>query len=142
MTTTTATDDRKPIPATPPRDWELEIPRYKVVREMHPSPKPRHRLEPPFSTTTDSDMYQYATREMKAGEIVETREWPHASFFPLNIVAKRIINYFNSRQKSRLARSPYDARGQLQLQDGLTGGLPKIVAPKVAPVGRDAWPDL
>jgi hypothetical protein len=143
MPTTTADDLRTAIPTSPPANWQREVPRYRIVRAVHPSPKPRARTEPPFSSSSDQDMWQYSDRVYQAGEVVETTEWPHASFFPLNFVAKRIVEYFNSRQKSRLARSPYDARGQLQLSDGLSGALPQIRAPQMPPVGMQSaggWP--
>src|ERR1700730_15972663 len=129
------------IPATPPPGWEREVPRYRVIRDVFPSPKPRFRTEPPFANILDSSEWQYAERDYKAGETVETQMWPHASFFPLNFSAKKVLEFFSSRQKSRLPRSPW-ADGRIRLDDGLSGDLPKLIAPKVAPINRDAWPDL
>jgi hypothetical protein len=128
MPTTTATDKRQPIPNEPPPGWEREIPRYRVSRDVHASPKSRHRFEPPFASSTDNDCWQYAERDYKAGDLVETREWPHPSFFPLNYSAKKVLEFFNSRIKSRLPRTPYGPDGRLRLDDGLTGTLPDHVA--------------
>jgi len=53
---------------------------------------------------------------MKSGEIVEAREWPHPSFHPLNYSAAKVLDFFNTRMKSRLQRSPW--RGdRLHLND-------------------------
>jgi hypothetical protein len=134
MTTTTADDIRSGIPTTPPPGWERETPKYRVIRETKPSPKARFRFEPPFASSSDSDVWQFGERTLKAGEIIETREWPHPMFFPLNYAAKKVLEFFNSRQKSRLGRSPYAAGGHLQLDDGLSNPLPKIVAPQVHPM--------
>ena len=42
---------------------------------------------------------------MKSGEIVEAREWPHPPFHPLNYSAAKVLDFFNTRMKSRLYRS-------------------------------------
>jgi hypothetical protein len=144
MPTVISTDhSRTVIPNTPPANWEREIPMYRVTIKggVYPSPNSRFRFEPPFTSCTDSNCWQFAERPFQEGEIIETTEWPHASFRPLNYSAKKILDFFNSRQKSRLPRSPW-ADGRVRLDDGLSGDLPKIIAPKVAPINRDAWPDL
>jgi hypothetical protein len=111
-----------------------EMPKYRVTREIQAAEKSRFRLERPFTEQSDPDRWQYGERTFKPGEIIETREWPHPSFFPLNDVAKRVRDYFGTRQKSRLQRSPYDASGRLNLDDGLTNPLPKIGLPKLPSV--------
>jgi len=141
MPTVTSADNRQAIPTTPPANWQREIPKYRVTRETNPAPKARFRAEPPFSSFSESDVWQYGERVHKDGEIIETTEWPHPMFFPLNYSARQVLNFFNSSQKSRLQRSPW-ADGRVRLSDGLSGPLPKIIAPKVAPINRDAWPDL
>jgi hypothetical protein len=104
----------------PPPGWELEIPRYRATRTVHPSPNSRHRHEAPFSTIFDNDVWQQATREVAAHEEFFSREWPHPSFRPLNYSAGRVLDFFNSRMKSRLPRAPF--RGdRIVLDDGLTG---------------------
>ena len=82
MTTTAAIDDRKPIPAIPPLNWRREVPKYLVVRDVFPSPNSRHRHESPFSQILDGNCWQQADRIHKAGEIIETTEWPHPTFRP------------------------------------------------------------
>ena len=52
-------------------------------------------------------------------------------FFPLNYSAKRVLDFFNSQMKSRMARSPF-FENEIRLETGLSGDLPKIiVAPQV-----------
>jgi hypothetical protein len=62
------------ISTTPPPGWERETPKYRVIRETKPAPKSRFRFEPPFASGSESDVWQYGERTMKAGEIIETRE--------------------------------------------------------------------
>jgi hypothetical protein len=65
-------------------------------------------------------------------------------FFPLNYAATKVLEFFNSRQKSRLPRSPFHG-DELRLDDGLTGPTPKITAPQPEPVRlqpREAWPGM
>jgi hypothetical protein len=144
MPTTTATDNRQAIPTTPPANWQREIPKYRVTRETNPAPKARFRTEPPFSSFSENDCWQYGERTLKVGEIIETTEWPHPMFWPLNYSAKRVLDFLNSRQKSRLPRSPW-ADDQVRLEDGLGGPQPQIKAPKPEPVrmaSGQAWPDM
>jgi hypothetical protein len=51
----------------------------------------------------------------------------------LNYSAAMVLEFFNSRQKSRLPRSPW-ADDQVRLDDGLSNPMPKITAPKVQPM--------
>ena len=74
MPTVTATDDRKVIPAIPPLNWKKEIPKYRISRETKPAPKERFRFEPPFSSGSESDVWQYGERVNNAGEIIETTD--------------------------------------------------------------------
>jgi len=139
MPTVSSTDNsRTVIPTAPLPGWERETPKYRVIHETHPSKNSRFKFEPPHSSASDGS-YQYGDRILKRGEIVETRQWPHAAFFPLNEVAKRVLDFFNSRQKSRLPLTPYDSRGQLRLDDGLSGPLPNIGRPQVQPIGKLAF---
>ena len=124
MPTTTATDDRKPIPNLPPLDWKREIPKYRISRDTKPAPKERFRFEPPFSSGSESDVWQYGERVHKAGEVIETTFWPNpGTMTPLNFSAREVISFFTSRQKSRLPRSPW-ANDQVRLDDGLGGPAP------------------
>jgi hypothetical protein len=145
MPTTTATDDRKVIPNLPPLNWKREIPKYRISRETKPAPKERFRFEPPFSSGSESDVWQYGERVHKAGEIIETTEWPNpGTMTALNYSARQVLEFFNSRQKSRLPRSPW-ANDQVRLDDGLSGPLPTIKAPQPEPVRlqpRQAWPGM
>jgi hypothetical protein len=133
------------IPSSPPPGWASEEPLYRVTREIHPAERDRYRFERPFSEQGNMDSWQYGARIYRAREEISTREWPHASFFPLNEVARRIHSFLTIAQKSRLPRSPYDQGGRLQLSDGLSGPLPKIKTPKPEPVRLSpgqAWPDF
>jgi hypothetical protein len=141
MPTTTATDDLKVIPNLPPLNWRHEVPKYSVVRDVFPCPNSRHRHELPFSQILDGSCWQQADRIHKAGEVIQTTEWPHPTFQPKNYAARQVLAFFGSAPKSRLARAPW-RDGQVFLDDGLSGGMPKIIAPKVAPIDRQAWPDL
>jgi hypothetical protein len=130
MQTTTTTNRHAAIPTAPPPGWERETPKYRVSIKggVHPSPNSRFRLEPPFSSCSDSNVWQYCERPHAQGEIIETRDWPHASFTPLNYAAKKVLDFFNSRPKSYLQRSPW-ADGRIRLEDRMTGTLPRHVAP-------------
>jgi hypothetical protein len=44
--------------------WDKEIPKDRVEVDLHPSVYARHRTEPPFTSTTDSTMFQYANRDL------------------------------------------------------------------------------
>jgi len=126
MPTTTALDDRQVIPAIPPLNWRREVPKYRISRETKPAPKERFRFEPPFSSGSESDVWQYGERTLKAGEVIETTEWPNpGTMTALNYSARQVIDFFTSRQKSRLPRSPFDG-DRLRLEDGLSGVGPTI----------------
>jgi hypothetical protein len=134
MTTTTATDDRKPIPNLPPLNWRREVPKYRIVRETLPAPKDRFRFEPPFAQQSDAAQWQYGDRVYHAGEVIETTEWPNpGTMHPLNYSASQVMEFINLRMKSRLPRSPW-ANDQVRLDDGLTGSIPKIGLPKLPSV--------
>jgi hypothetical protein len=134
MPTTTAADIRTAIPNTPPLNWRREMPRYRVRAETRPAPKTRFRFEPPFAQQSDADVWQYGERVHEAGEVIETTEWPNpGTMTPLNYSARQVMEFFTSRQKSRLPRSPW-ASDQVRLDDGLSNPLPKIGAPKVQPM--------
>jgi hypothetical protein len=119
--------------SAPPPGWERETPKYRVTRNVEPSPNSRHRFEPPFASLSDSSVWQYATQIVNAREEIETRDWPHPSFHPLNYGAGKVLDFFNMRQKSRLPRSPWQG-DRLVLDDGLTGPTqPKISIGAIAP---------
>ena len=136
MTTTTVAAipaDREPIPNVPPRGWEQILPRYRIINDVAPPAKPRFARECPFSTFP-VDQWQYGTRTMKRGEIIETGEWPApGAFFALNYSAKRVLEFFNSGMKSRMPRSPW--RGdRLVLEDGVSSnGAPSYTKPRPQP---------
>jgi hypothetical protein len=126
------------IPNDPPADWQNTIPKYRVTRELRPAEKARYRSEPPFTQTSDSDIYQYGERVLKANEVIETRSWPHPSWRPLNYTAAKILEFFNLQMKSRLPRSPYHG-DQLRLDNGLTGNIvtagdAAVTTPKLQPM--------
>jgi hypothetical protein len=143
MTTTSATDPRKVIPAIPPLGWRKEIPIYRISRETLPAPKSRFKFEPPFASCSEANIWQYGERIHQAGEIIATTEWPNpGTMTPLNYSARQVIDFFTGRQKSRLPRSPW-ANDQVRLDDGLSNPMPKIVGPHVQPVGLQpagGWP--
>ncbi len=104
----------------PPLNWQREIPRYRVTRDLLPAQKARFRSEPPFAETWQSDIWQYGERAVATGETIETTNWPHPSFRPLNFSAERVLQFFNSAMKSRLPRSPWFG-DQVRLDNGLSG---------------------
>jgi hypothetical protein len=134
MPTTTATDDRAPIPALPPLNWKSEIPKYKISRDTKPAPKERFRFEPPFSQIMDPSEWQYGERFWPAGSVIETTEWPNpGSMTALNYSASQVLQFFGERQKSRLGRAPW-RDGRIVLEDGLGGPQPKIGLPNLPSV--------
>jgi hypothetical protein len=134
MPTTTSIDPKKPIPTTPPLNWRKEMPVYRVRVETRPAPKERFRFEPPFAQIMDPSEWQYGTRVWPAGSVIETTEWPNpGSMTALNYSAREVMEFFNSRHKSRLPRSPWHD-GRVRLDDGLSGPIPKIGLPKLPSV--------
>jgi hypothetical protein len=113
----------------PPPGWERETPKYRATRDLRPAERARYRLESPFGAVFNSEIWQYATREIKAGEIIETKEWPHPTFMPLNYGAERVLEFFNTRMKSRMTTSPWHGDG-LRLDDGMSG---KIIVSAATP---------
>ncbi|MCP3370775.1 hypothetical protein [Bradyrhizobium cajani] len=101
-----------------------EVARYRVTTDLNPPRRPRHRLEPPFSSTTDNSMWQYADRPVRAGEVIESMHWPHPTMIGLNDAARAVLEFYKTRQKSRLPVSPY-VGGRLRLSDGLEGAVPE-----------------
>lgn len=119
-------DETTTTPSAPPAGWEREIPKYRATRDLEPAEKVRFRFELPFAKMADSDVWQYGHRAIVRGEILETQNWPHPSFQPLNYSAARVLEFFNTRQKSRLPWSPW-RRDRIVLDDGLTSSMqPKI----------------
>ena len=119
----------------PPAGWERVVPKYRVTRDVRPAERARYRFEPPFETIFESDVWQYGERAYKASEneIIFTKAWPHPSFHPLNYSAERVLEFFNSRMKSRLTTSPWCGDG-LRLDDGLSGSAIQPIAVKPIPV--------
>jgi hypothetical protein len=118
----------------PPLNWEREVPRYKVTRDVRPAERARYRLEQPFSTVFDSGVWQYGTRAYKAGEIIETKEWPQESFHPLNFTAEKVLAFFKGALRSRLPRSPFDG-DRVRLDNGLSGpATPEVRPPQPNPM--------
>jgi hypothetical protein len=108
-----------PTDNLPPPGWERETPKYRASRDLRPAQKPRYRSETPFSGGSENDVWQYGERPVKASEIIETTEWPHASFRPLNYSAQKVWDFFNSAMKSRLTRSPWYGDA-VRLDNGLS----------------------
>ena len=106
--------------SAPPPGWERETPRYRATRDVHPSPNSRHRHEAPFSSFSDPDVWQFAEKPISVRQEFESKFWPHPSFHPLNYSAAKVLDFYNSRQRSRLALSPW-VGDQIRLDDGLTG---------------------
>jgi hypothetical protein len=118
----------------PPANWQYETPKYKATRDLRPALKARYRTEPPFESMSDPDVWQYGDRPIVADEIVETREWPHPSFRPLNYGARQVHAFFSLQMKSRLPRTPWFGN-QIRLDDGLTGAFAvKVIPPQVQPM--------
>lgn len=106
-------------------DWQYVTPKYRVTRDLHPSPNSRHRFESPFTSMDDNDCWQFADRPLAARSEISTRHWPHPSMMPINESARRVHGYFTTHIKSRLPVSPF--RGdRIHLDDGLTGPTPNI----------------
>jgi hypothetical protein len=143
MPTTTATDDRTPIPNLPPLNWKREIPKYRISRETLPAPKSRVKYEPPFASCSEANIWQYGERIHKAGEVIATTEWPcPGTMTPLNYSAREVMEFYTSRQRSRMARAPW-RDDQVFLDDGLSGAMPRIAPPQMQPVGvqpAGGWP--
>ena len=124
----------------PPPGWEREVPKYRATRDIHPALKARFRFEPPFASITDSDEWQYGTRAIEAGEIIETKDWPHPSFIPLNYGAEKVLAFFNSQMKSRMQRSPWNGNS-LRLEGGISGtaiDAARVVPPQLKQIDRRA----
>jgi hypothetical protein len=109
----------------PPKDWEREVPRYRITRSLRPAQFPRVRLENPHTDLTCGDSWQYSDRHYEAGEEIESKCWPHPSMYPLNYSAQRVMAFFSSAMRSRLTTSPWFG-DQVRLDDGLSGPLPKL----------------
>jgi hypothetical protein len=109
----------------PPLNWETEIPRYRVTRDLKPAEKNRFRFEPPFSETWESDTWQYGDRPYVAGNEISTTAWPHPSFRPLNYGAERVLEFYKASTKSRLQLAPWH-QGRVRLETGIGGTLPDL----------------
>jgi len=116
-----AADREWSLTPPPPPGWEREIPRYQAREALKPARHERYRHEPPFSQEDEPDRWQYGTREIAAGEIVETTDWPARSFVALNHSAKVIFEAFLLGMRSRMPVSPWKD-GRVYLADGLAFG--------------------
>jgi hypothetical protein len=126
----------------PPQGWEHEVPKYRARFDVQPPKLARLRLEPPQEMA--ADIWQYGERAYKTGETIETKAWPHASFMPLNYGAERVLEFFNTRMRSRLATTPWEI-DRLRLDDGLTGNITVVDmsrTPKPAPAPVSAPPPV
>lgn len=77
-----------------PEGWQFEVPRYRATRALRPAEKARYRSESPFSTIFENDVWQYGEQPIATGEIIETKSWPHPSFYPLNYSAGPRAGFF------------------------------------------------
>jgi hypothetical protein len=117
----------------PPQGWEFEIPKYRVARDVRPAERPRYRLETPFSSILDSGIWQYADRVYVAGEIIESKDWPHESFQPLNYSAEKVLSFFRGALRSRLPRTPWHL-DRVRLDSGMSGPvIPDVKPPRPEP---------
>jgi hypothetical protein len=114
----------------PPLNWQSEIPRYRIVRDLKPAEKTRFRFEKPFSETSSNDSWQYSDRHYEAGETVESTAWPHPSMRAQNYSAERVLQFFNLEMKSRLPVSPWH-QGRVRLDTGLSGPTSFEVKPRM-----------
>jgi hypothetical protein len=126
----TATDN------LPPPGWERETPKYRATRDLRPAQKARYRSEPPFTSGSDIDIWQYGTKPIAAGDIIETKDWPGPGFYPLNYAAEKILAFFHSAMKSRLTCSPFDHAGRIRLDNGLSDApaIFDVRPPQIKPV--------
>lgn len=111
----------------PPLNWERTVPRYKARWAVRPANFSRQRFEAPWSQQLDSSIGQYLEpgQSIAAGEEVESTAWPAPGFVALNYSAERVIEFFNSAMRSRMANSPW-RNGRIELDDGLSGPLPTL----------------
>jgi hypothetical protein len=74
-----------------------------------------------------NDEWQYGEKPIAAGEEIETQAWPHPTFRPLNHSAAKVLDFFTTRQRSRMPLSPW-RNGKIDLDDGLAGPVqPTII---------------
>jgi hypothetical protein len=71
---------------------------------------------------------------LAANEEIETTDWPHPSFLPLNYSASRVLAFFNAGMKSRMTQSPWH-NGQVRLENGFSNvpGIADVRPPKPEP---------
>jgi hypothetical protein len=99
---------------------DSELPKYKATRDLKPSPNARHRNETPFASQSDNDVWQYAERPIAAGAEISTDCWPSSSMQGMNDAARQILEFFRTRQRSRMPLKPI-RNGRVYLDDGLSG---------------------
>jgi hypothetical protein len=113
----------------PPLNWQFELPRYRLTKDLQPAEKSRFRHETPF-TEIWSEAWQYGEHFLAGGSEITTTSWPHASMKPLTFGAEKILAFFIGSIKSRLTVSPW-FNGQVRLDNGLSGPISfEIKSPK------------
>ena len=118
----------------PPLNWDREVPRYKITRDLQPASRARYRTEPPFESMSDNSSWQYGDRLYAAGEEIESTAWPHASMRGLTFGAEKILEFFIGTMKSRLALAPWH-QGRIRLDSGISNApvLADVKPPQVQP---------
>ena len=106
---------------TSPNVEPSETPCYRATRDLGAASLDRHRNESPFAAQYDG-CWQYGKSPVTAGQIIESRDWPDASFHPLNHSAKAIHSFFTTMIRSRMGRSPFGGDGQLNLDNAMSFG--------------------
>jgi hypothetical protein len=113
----------------PPLNWDREVPKYRVSRDVRPAERARYRLETPFSGSMGTEAsWQYGDRAYTAGEIIETKYWPHESFQALNFSGEQVLSFFKGALRSRLPLSPWH-NGRARLDTGMSGPVTPDVTP-------------
>ena len=81
------------------------MPEYRAQQDLAPFPRSRE-AERPFSSD-NLGLWQYATKPIKAGEIVKTTCWPHPTLSPLNRSARAVYRYFMEVPRVSMAPLPW-----------------------------------
>jgi hypothetical protein len=104
MTARTATAS-----ASAPTDWQLQTPRYKASRDLWPPSKPQFRHLPPTPCLSEADdIWQFANRPIAAGNFINTEDWPHWSFEPINESARHVHGYFLAHKNRWMPLRPFE----------------------------------
>ena len=108
--------------SAPPAGWDRETPKYRATRDLAPAFHLSVRFGPPRAGISAGGVWQYGHRRIKAGEVFESREWPHPSLQPLNESGRRVQQFFNSHPKNELPWRPW-REDRVVLNDGLTSSM-------------------